>query len=95
MTDSARYLVAYDISDNRERYQVDKLLQGFGFRRQKSVFECRLTLSMLGRLRGALTELALATGFVLIERLAQDSQRIAFGAASPASFSDDGFAFVA
>lgn len=95
MSESARYLIAYDISDNRERYRVDKLLQGYGFRRQKSVFECRLTLALLARLRIALDALALETGFVMIERLAHNSHRITFGAAAPKDFVDDGYAFVA
>jgi len=37
------FAVCYDLSDDRERRRVDKLLTGFGFRVQKSVFECRLT----------------------------------------------------
>ncbi|BCB96579.1 hypothetical protein JZK55_15010 [Dissulfurispira thermophila] len=32
----------YDITDDLERARVDKVLKGFGFRIQKSVFECRL-----------------------------------------------------
>lgn len=38
----AIYLVCYDITDNRRRYQVAKLLSGYGLRVQKSVFECDL-----------------------------------------------------
>ncbi|WP_457573879.1 CRISPR-associated endonuclease Cas2 [Desulfolithobacter sp.] len=34
------YIVCYDISDNRARYRVVKALKGFGYRVQKSVFEC-------------------------------------------------------
>ena len=36
------YLVCYDIGDDRCRYQVAKLLKGYGLRVQKSVFECAL-----------------------------------------------------
>ena len=36
------HLICYDISDNRRRYRVDKLLSGYGVRVQKSVFECYL-----------------------------------------------------
>lgn len=35
-------LVCYDISDDRRRYRVDKVLSGYGVRVQKSVFECYL-----------------------------------------------------
>lgn len=34
------YLVTFDISDNRHRYQTVKVLKGVGRRVQKSVFEC-------------------------------------------------------
>lgn len=34
------YLVCYDIVDNRDRYQVVKIMQNYGVRVQKSVFEC-------------------------------------------------------
>ncbi|PIP40204.1 CRISPR-associated endonuclease Cas2 [Candidatus Desantisbacteria bacterium CG23_combo_of_CG06-09_8_20_14_all_40_23] len=37
------YVVVYDITSNAKRTKVDKVLKGFGFRVQKSVFECRLT----------------------------------------------------
>ncbi|OGT89102.1 MAG: CRISPR-associated endonuclease Cas2 [Gammaproteobacteria bacterium RIFOXYA12_FULL_61_12] len=36
-------LVCYDIIDNRRRYRVERLLQGFGTRVQKSVFECHIS----------------------------------------------------
>ena len=36
------YAVVYDITSDTERGKVDKVLKGFGFRIQKSVFECRL-----------------------------------------------------
>ena len=35
----ADYAVVYDISSDKEREKVDKLLKGYGFRIQKSVFE--------------------------------------------------------
>jgi len=34
------FLVCFDISDDRVRYRVVKVLKGFGLRVQKSVFEC-------------------------------------------------------
>jgi len=38
------YLVSFDVSDDKIRYRVAKLLKGYGQRVQKSVFECpRLT----------------------------------------------------
>lgn len=34
------FLVCFDITDDRARYRVVKVLKGFGKRVQKSVFEC-------------------------------------------------------
>lgn len=34
------YVVAFDISDDKTRYRVVKVLKGYGYRVQKSVFEC-------------------------------------------------------
>ncbi|HOI94977.1 MAG TPA: CRISPR-associated endonuclease Cas2 [Syntrophobacter fumaroxidans] len=34
------YVVSYDISDDRVRYKVAKVLKAYGVRVQKSVFEC-------------------------------------------------------
>ena len=33
-------VICFDISDDRIRYRVVKALKGFGYRVQKSVFEC-------------------------------------------------------
>lgn len=59
------YLYAYDLSNNKERRKVDKLLSGYGFRRQKSVFLCRLTRGARKRLESAMEALHLQTGFIL------------------------------
>lgn len=66
---NTEYLFAYDISDNRERRRVEKLLHNYGFRRQYSVFICRLTRGDKARLIRELRALDLQTGFVLIVRL--------------------------
>lgn len=34
-----RWIIAYDVSDNRARYRIARRLEQFGFRRQKSVFQ--------------------------------------------------------
>ena len=38
----SRYVVAYDIPDDRRRSRVAKVLEGYGARVQYSVFECPL-----------------------------------------------------
>jgi len=49
-------VVCYDISGDRRRNKVGKILEGFGTRVQKSVFECDLQLKQLQKLRQKLTK---------------------------------------
>lgn len=63
------YVAVYDISDDRERRKVEKILKGFGFRVQKSVFECRLEPKIKQKLIRKLNTLNIQTGFVKIYRL--------------------------
>jgi CRISPR-associated protein Cas2 len=51
------YLIAYDISDDRRRTKVHKLLCGFGQWTQYSLFECFLTDKELVALHGRLDKL--------------------------------------
>jgi CRISPR-associated protein Cas2 len=48
------YLVAYDISDPKRLRRVARTCEDFGFRRQYSVFLCRLTAHDLVRLKSRL-----------------------------------------
>lgn len=93
MSGDALFVVAYDISCDDERSQVEKLLLGYGFRVQKSVFECRLTERGMRDVRENLNELQVRTGFVLIYRVAPNSKRVALGEVKPDSF-DEGYAFI-
>ena len=79
MPKSRRYIIVYDISDDRERARVSKILCGYGDRVQESVFECRLSVSMRERLRKQLEALELKTGFILVYRVYDKSKRIAIG----------------
>jgi CRISPR-associated protein Cas2 len=49
------YVVTYDISDNKRRTRVHKLLCGYGAWTQYSLFECWLTRRQLLELRAKLT----------------------------------------
>ena len=51
------YIVSYDISSNRLRNKVAKLLEGYGRRVQYSVFECEVSEKHFYRLRKDLTDL--------------------------------------
>lgn len=37
------YLICYDVVNDRRRDRISRLLEGYGLRIQKSVFECVLT----------------------------------------------------
>ncbi len=45
-----RYVITYDVEDDRLRNRIAKVLEGTGFRVQKSVFECMLDGRELDRL---------------------------------------------
>jgi CRISPR-associated protein Cas2 len=64
-----RYAVAYDVSDDHERREVDRLLKGWGQRVQKSVFLVATTRTGEKRLKTELDKLDLKTGTVLLFRL--------------------------
>ena len=49
-------VVCYDIADNRRRYRVVRVLEGYGVRVQESVFECWLKPMGLRELRSALKQ---------------------------------------
>lgn len=51
------YIVSYDISSDRLRNKVAKLLEGYGCRVQYSVFECEIAENHFHKLRGELTVL--------------------------------------
>jgi CRISPR-associated endonuclease Cas2 len=90
---TSQFILAYDLSSDRERRQVAKLLLGYGFRWQWSVFVCRLSDGQHKRLCQELTELALSTGFVLVTRIAHGSQLETIGHCT-ASDMDSDYAFI-
>jgi CRISPR-associated protein Cas2 len=47
MESTLLYVVAYDISDNKRRTKIHKVLKGFGRWTQYSLFECFLTRKQL------------------------------------------------
>ena len=58
-----RYVVAYDIEEDRVRLRISKLLERYGVRVQKSVFECELEEETLQHLKRRLQqELSRAPG---------------------------------
>ena len=89
----ADYAVVYDISQDRERARVDKILKGFGFRIQKSVFECRLDKRGKQELIRKLENLKIKTGFVKVYRLEYQNKSETIGDKKKDTI-DDGAAFI-
>jgi len=79
MAKNGKYLVVYDISDDDERDKVSKVLEGYGFRVQESVFECVLSKSGREKLTRKLQELGLNSGFIYVYRAADDAKRVSIG----------------
>ena len=44
-------LIVYDIKSNKRRRRISKILQSYGFRFQRSVFEARITSKKLDELK--------------------------------------------
>ncbi len=74
-----RYAVVYDLSNDRERDRVDKVLKGWGHRAQKSVFLVLTSRYGIKQLRAQLEALALESGTVLILRLQAEVEPVAIG----------------
>lgn len=76
-----RYVIAYDVDEDRARTRIAALLASYGSRVQKSVFECNLEAQALERLTQRLTdELALTSeGDIRIYRLCADCYRASVG----------------
>jgi len=87
------YAVVYDISCDKERVRVDKTLKSFGFRVQKSVFECKLDKKGKEQLKEKLRGLNIKTGFIKVYRLEYSLKNDVFGEQKKESI-DAGPAFI-
>jgi len=73
------YAVVYDVTNDKERRRVDKTLKGYGFRVQKSVFECRLSKKGKDDLVRSLERLGIKTGFIKLYRLEYSTKNVCIG----------------
>ena len=55
-----RIVVSYDISDDKRRREVAKIMEGHGYRVQYSVFECDLSMKQMRQLQKRLRPLVKA-----------------------------------
>ena len=60
------YVIAYDISDDKERNLVAKKIEDYGERVQKSVWICDISSSKLNILRKKLYDANITTGYIHI-----------------------------
>ena len=88
MPHAADYIAAYDVTRDKERDRVARVLQGYGFRVQRSVFELRLTRGQREQLLRALQALELQSGFVSLYRWDSQAKRFEVGRA-PERFHDE------
>jgi len=89
MSKAADYAVVYDISSNKKRRQVSRLLKGFGFRIQQSVFECRLDNKGKRDLLKELRQLEVKTGFIKVYKLQHHFKPREIGCRKSSDIDDD------
>jgi CRISPR-associated protein Cas2 len=89
----ADYAVVYDITSDTERGRVDRVLKGFGFRVQKSVYECRLKKRERDELIEKMKRLDIKTGFIKVYRVEYASRDHVIGDRKRNDI-DDGHAFI-
>ena len=56
MAEQRAYLIIYDISDEKRLAKTARILEGYGFRIQESVFYCKLSNMMKTNLANDLTQ---------------------------------------
>ena len=75
-----KFIVVYDLSDDKERRHIDNILKNYGFRIQKSVFECTLSHSEQKRMLADIKVIAVKTGFVRVYKVDYSSKIHTIGA---------------
>ncbi|MDO4711159.1 MAG: CRISPR-associated endonuclease Cas2 [Peptostreptococcaceae bacterium] len=77
--DNFTVIVIYDIISNKRRTKLANLLLGFGYRIQKSAFECILTREKCQKLFQAIDDFALPEDLIRIYRLNQNVRSVVYG----------------
>ncbi len=73
------YLISYDISDDRTRYKVSRLLESLGERVQESVFECVVSPKKINYISKKLSGLIVKGGNIRIYPLYNECYNKAIG----------------
>ncbi len=82
-------LVIYDISDNKKRNKLTKILLGYGFRVQKSAFETIIDAKRYNKLLKEIEPFGSEEDSVRIYKIAGERQVKSFGCAVPDVSVDD------
>ena len=72
-------IVIYDIISNKRRTKLSKILSGFGYRIQRSSFECLLTREKCELLMKKIDNFAKPEDLIRIYRLNQDVKTVIYG----------------
>lgn len=94
MAKPSKYLAVYDVTNDRERYRVAKVLEGFGVRIQKSAFECLLSKGRKTRLQDRVEALSLKSGWVGLYRLDPKTKRLALGKVPASPLDESHYAII-
>lgn len=81
--DNFTVIVIYDIISNKRRNKLSKILSGFGFRIQRSAFECILTREKCQKLFDIVEEFAEPDDLIRIYKLNQHVQSFIYGEQIP------------
>lgn len=79
--DKVFVLIIYDITDNKKRLKLSKLLLGYGFRIQKSAFEAVITKKKYKELLSRLPSFAGTDDSIRVYKIIGKGQVTAFGKA--------------
>ncbi len=82
VTDQMFVLVIYDIIDNRRRVKFAKMLEGYGFRVQKSAFEALLSKRKYAKLIETIPEMIKAEDNVRVYKIIGKGQVACWGEAT-------------
>jgi CRISPR-associated endonuclease Cas2 len=93
MAHSAQYIAVYDLADG-ERERAARVLEGYGIRVQKSVFELRLTKGQRERLLQSLDDLQLKSGSVLLYRRDATGKRYEIGTKPPGRLEENSHCWI-
>lgn len=72
-------LIIYDITDNKKRLKLSKLLLGYGFRIQKSAFEAVITKKKYEELLERLPSYTSAEDSIRVYKIVGKGQVVSFG----------------